>query len=271
MMKYELGILGSGNMAEAIVRGVLNAQRLTPQQIIAADVSAERRKFFQDELGVIAIEDNAAVARQSRIVLLSVKPQMMQAALGGIGKVMSADSLVISIAAGISCEFIESALGETAAWRVVRSMPNTPMLVGQGMVAVAAGKNATADDIAAARHLFECAADVIEVFETQIDAVTAISGSGPAYFFFLVEQMIAAGIQLGLSPEQSRKLAAKTALGAATMLTTSPDSPAELRRKVTSPGGTTAAAIASMESHGLPQIVIDAIKAAEKRSKELGR
>jgi pyrroline-5-carboxylate reductase len=271
MMKYELGILGAGNMAEAIVRGVLNAKRLTPQQIVAADVSPERRKFFQDELGVTAVDDNAQVAGRSRMVLLSVKPQMMQAALDGIGKVMSADSLIISIAAGISSKFIESALGGRAAWHVVRSMPNTPMLVGQGMVGIAAGRHATADDLAAARRLFESAADVIEVNESQIDAVTAISGSGPAYFFFLVEQMIAAGIQLGLSAEQSRKLAAKTALGAATMLTTSPDSPTELRRKVTSPGGTTAAAIISMESHGLPQIVIEAIKAAEKRGKELGR
>jgi pyrroline-5-carboxylate reductase len=270
-MNYKLGILGAGNMAEAIVRGVLAAKRLTPQQIIAADVSPERRKLFQDELGVTTVEDNAEAAGQSETILLSVKPQMMQAALSGIGKFLGPESLVISIAAGISSKFIESTLGEGVNWRVVRSMPNTPMLVGQGMVAIAAGQHATADDMATARRLFESAADVIDVDESQIDAVTAISGSGPAYFFFLVEQMIVAGIQLGLSAEQSRKLAAKTALGAATMLTTSPDSPAELRRKVTSPGGTTAAAITSMESHGLPQIVIDAIKAAEKRGKELGR
>jgi pyrroline-5-carboxylate reductase len=270
-MTYELGILGAGNMAEAIVRGVLNAKRLTPQQIIAADVSPERRKLFQTELGVTAVEDNADVAGQSRTVLLSVKPQMMLTALGGIGKVLQPDALVISIAAGISSKFIESALGDRAAWRVVRSMPNTPMLVGEGMVGIAAGKNATAEDLASARQLFESAADVIEVAESQIDAVTAISGSGPAYFFFLVEQMIQAGTQLGLSPEQSRKLAAKTALGAAKMLVTSADSPSELRRKVTSPGGTTAAAISSMELHGLPKIVVDAIKAAEKRGKELGR
>jgi pyrroline-5-carboxylate reductase len=270
-MAYELGILGAGNMAEAIVRGVLGANRLTPQQIIAADVSAERRSVFDFALGVTAVEKNIEVAEQARIILLSVKPQMMQAALAGIGQVLRPDALVISIAAGISSRFIESTIGGKTAWHIVRSMPNTPMLVGEGMVAIARGRHATSEDIAAARQLFECAADVIEVKESQIDTVTAISGSGPAYFFFLVEQMVKAGTEMGLTPEQARRLAAKTALGAAKMLTNSPDSPAELRRKVTSPGGTTEAAIKTMESHGLPKIVIEAIKAAEQRSKELGK
>ena len=150
-------------------------------------------------------------------------------------------------------------------------MPNTPMLVGEGMVAMAAGTHATAQDMAAARRIFESAASVIEVSEDKIDAVTAVSGSGPAYFFYLVEHMIRAGGELGLTPEQSHALATRTALGAAKMLVSSSDSPQELRRKVTSPGGTTQAAIEHMQAQRLDQIIVDAIKAAQRRSRELGQ
>jgi pyrroline-5-carboxylate reductase len=144
------------------------------------------------------------------------------------------------------------------------------MLVGEGMVALARGAHATAADVAAARSLFESAASVIEVPEDQIDAVTALSGSGPAYFFFLVEHMVRAGVELGLSPEHAHQLATKTALGSAKMLTTSSDTPQELRRKVTSPGGTTHAAITHMESKEMPQTIVDALKAAHRRGRELG-
>lgn len=267
-MDYELGILGAGNMAEAIVRGLLSAKRIAADRIIAADVSADRRKLFEQSLGVKAVEDNRIVASQSRMLLLSVKPQMCKAVLEGIAGTINPDSTIITIMAGISSHYIDAALGGNR--RIVRTMPNTPMLVGEGMAAIAAGQHATADDLARARQLFESAASVIEVREEQIDAVTALSGSGPAYFFFLVEQMVAAGVQLGLSAEQAQLLASRTAVGAAKMLASSSDSPAELRRKVTSPGGTTQAAISVMESKQLPSIVIQAIQAAAKRGKELG-
>jgi pyrroline-5-carboxylate reductase len=139
------------------------------------------------------------------------------------------------------------------------------------MVAIARGGGATESDLASARQLFEAAATVIEVWEDQIDAVTALSGSGPAYFFFLVEHMIRAGVEMGLSVEQSHQLATKTALGAAKMLTTSSDSPQELRRKVTSPGGTTQAAITHMESKQMPETIVEALKAAQRRGRELGQ
>jgi pyrroline-5-carboxylate reductase len=270
-MSYELGIIGAGNMAEAIVRGVLHAGRLAADQVIAADTAPARRELFQNQLHIRAVEDNTEVARQSRVILLSVKPQQSQAALAGIGSVLAGDALVISIMAGISTRFIESSLGGGKPWRIIRTMPNTPMLVGEGVVGLAAGRNATAEDVAHARHIFEAAADVVEVSEDKIDAVTAVSGSGPAYFFLLVEQMIDAGTQLGLTADQAKTLAVKTALGAATMMTNSTDSPQELRRKVTSPGGTTQAAITHMQSQNVPQAIIDAIKSAEKRSKELGQ
>ncbi|MDB5173957.1 MAG: proC [Phycisphaerales bacterium] len=270
-MTYELGIIGAGNMAEAIARGVIRAGLFGPGQIIASDVSPQRRELFDQELKVRAVEENAEVARQSKVLLLSVKPQQMQAALAGIGAVADADTLVISIAAGIGSHYIEQHLGAGRAWRVIRTMPNTPMLVGEGMVGLARGAQATAQDVAIARRIFESAATVIEVAEEKIDAVTALSGSGPAYFFYLVENMVKAGVAMGLTPEQSHQLATRTALGAAKMLTTSADSPQELRRKVTSPGGTTHAAITHLDGQNVGPAIVDAVLAAERRGKELGR
>src|ERR1019366_1485967 len=179
-MTYELGILGAGNMAEAIVRGVLQSGRIAADRIIVADISSARRDLFSNELHVAAAEDNLAVARQARAVLLSVKPQQAKAALEGIGAVLDPKSVVISIMAGISSSFIEISLGAGKPWHVIRTMPNTPMLVGEGMVAISKGRHATADDIVLARRIFEAAASVVEVPEDKIDAVTAISGSGPA-------------------------------------------------------------------------------------------
>jgi len=270
-MTYELGILGAGNMAEAIARGVLTASVFTPNQIIASDVSEARRELFSSALGIRAIVSSDDVARQSKVILLSVKPQQMADVLAGLGRVMDERTLVISIAAGISASFIETNLGHGKPWRVIRTMPNTPMLVGQGMVALSAGTHATPEDLKRARTIFESAASVIQVPEAQIDAVTAVSGSGPAYFFLLVEQMIQAGVELGLSEADARLLASQTALGSATMLMTSTDTPQELRRKVTSPGGTTHAAVTTMQSKGVPEAIVQAIHAAAARSRELGK
>src|SRR5215207_4632445 len=194
-MAYALGIIGAGNMAEAIARGILAKGVLRAEQMIAADVSPQRRELFTIELKIRAVDDNATAARDAEVILLSVKPQTMAAALAAIAQVMSPSTLIVSIAAGISSAFIETHLGGGKPWRVVRTMPNTPMLVGAGMVAMAAGAHASADDLARARRLFEAAADVIDVDENKMDAVTAVSGSGPAYFFLLVEQMIRAATE----------------------------------------------------------------------------
>ena len=270
-MAYELGIIGAGNMAEAIARGVIGRGLLQPGQVIAGDVSPERRALFEQQLGVRTTLDNRDVVRDTRTVLLGVKPQQMAGVLASLRIAFRPNSLVLSIAAGVGTAFIEHHLGAPLRKpRVVRAMPNTPMLVGEGMVALCRGAHATEADVATARRLFEAAAAVIEVPEARMDAVTAVSGSGPAYFFLLVEHMVRAGVEMGLTPEQADLLARKTALGAARILTMSPDSPAELRRKVTSPGGTTEAAVAHMESQNLPQIVVDALKAAERRGGELG-
>ena len=267
-MPYELGIIGAGNMAEAIARGVLRGGLFRAEQLIAADVSPQRRDLFQ-QLGIRAVESNLDAAREARVLLLSVKPQQMADALGGIGTVLNPDALVVSIAAGITTAFIEQHLAQGRRWRVVRTMPNTPMLVGEGITALAPGAHATADDVARARRVFEAGGAAVEVREELLDAVTALSGSGPAYFFYLAEHMIAAGVAAGLTPEQSRLLVTRTAVGAAKMLAESPDSPQELRRKVTSPGGTTQAAVTVFDDAGLPDVVKKAILAARDRGREL--
>jgi pyrroline-5-carboxylate reductase len=270
-MTYQLGFIGAGNMAEAIARGVVRSGLFRADQLIASDVAADRRQLFEQELKIRATESNVEIARQSATVMLCVKPQYMQPALENLGAAMDPSTLIISIAAGISSAFIARQLGDGKHWRIVRSMPNTPMLVGEGMVAIAPGANAGQQDLDAARRIFESAATVVQVAEDQIDAVTALSGSGPAYFFFLVEQMIASGVEMGLTAQQSHQLATRTALGAAKMLTTSHDSPAELRRKVTSPGGTTQAAVTHLEQNNVGPSIIGAIKAAQRHGKELGK
>lgn len=270
-MQCKLGFIGAGNMAEAIARGVLSSGLFRPAEVIAADVSPVRRSLFADELKIRAVEEAMSVVTQSETLVLAVKPQHMPEMLASIRELLSEKHLIISIAAGISTHYLQQSLSPTLKLRIVRAMPNTPMLVGKGMVAVAAGVNATSADIAMAQRIFQCAASVVELKEDQIDAVTAVSGSGPAYVFYLVEQMVQAGIDLGLSPEVAHQLATQTALGAAHMLVNSKDTPAELRRKVTSPGGTTQAAITHMEQNQFPTIVIDALKAACNRSKELGK
>jgi pyrroline-5-carboxylate reductase len=269
-MTYELAILGAGNMAEAIARGVIATKLLTAAQIIASDPMQPRRDLFTQQLHIKSTTDNAEAAKQAKVLLLSTKPYQLKEALSPVGAVASEQTLVISIAAGITTQAIAAALGANKKWRVIRAMPNTPMLVGEGAVGIAKGADATDADLATARKIFESAADVVEVPEDKIDAVTALSGSGPAYFYYLVEAMIQAGVQLGLSEADAKKLAVKTCLGSGKLLATSSDSPAELRRKVTTPGGTTHAAISHMESQNLAAIVIDALKAAERRGKELG-
>ena len=267
----ELAVIGAGNMAEAIVRSALAEKVLRPAQVVAADLSAARRELFSSQLGIPSHEHARDAAVGAKCILLSVKPQHMPAVLAELSGVLDPSCLVISIAAGISSRYIEAQLGSGNPWRVVRVMPNTPMLAGCGMAALSAGAHAGIADLAAARRLFEAGAKIIELPEDKMDAVTAISGSGPAYFFYLVELMVQAGVEMGLSPDDAHLLATQTALGAAKMMTAGGDLPAELRRKVTSPGGTTQAAIQTMQARGVDAGIVAALHAAAGRSRELGK
>lgn len=270
-MSYELALIGAGNMAEAIARGLIKTQTLSPDQIIAADPEETRRNLFTRELGIRTVVSASEAAQDALAVLLAVKPQQMGDVLQEISPVISEKTLIISIAAGISTRFIETHLGLGRSWRVIRTMPNTPMLVGQGAVGICSGAFSTRADITAASRFFAPAAEVVEVTEKLMDAVTAVSGSGPAYVFYLLEHMTAAGVSLGLSPDQAGLLAKQTVLGAAAMAKTSSDSPTELRRKVTSPNGTTQAAVESLEQSQVGPNIEKAIHAACQRSIELGK
>ena len=265
----KLGFIGAGNMAEALCKGVIAGGVFPKEEIIASDISEARRNYFKEQLGVSVSPSNEEVVKSSRTVLFAVKPQNMAEVLEEVGSLFKKDQLIISIAAGISSAFIEKYLKDEVP--VIRSMPNTPVLVGAGMVAIAAGRWAGPEHLNQARRLFESAAEVIEIEEKLIDAVTAVSGSGPAYFFYLIEAMVEAGISEGLSREDAVTLASHTAYGAAKLLLETGEAPEELRRKVTSPGGTTFEAISSMENDNVKRNIIKAVKAAAQRSRKLGK
>jgi pyrroline-5-carboxylate reductase len=264
---HQLGIIGAGNMASAVVAGLLRGGVIPAGQIIASSPSSDRRARFTEQFGVRTTADNCEVAADCCTLLLAVKPQKAADVLDEISLVIPVQTLIVSVMAGVTSAVIDARLGNGR--RVVRTMPNTPMQVGRGMIAVAPGPRATADDLATARALFSSAGTVVDVREDQIDAVIAVSGSGPAYFFYLVERMTTAGVEFGLSPDQAHLLATRTCQGAAAMMVETGRSPVELRTQVTSPGGTTAAAIGVMETRGLGEIVQAAMDAAVARSVEL--
>lgn len=267
MAERELAMIGGGNMAEAIARGVLGAGLYEPGSLLASDPSPARREVFEG-LGVDTTDDNALAARSAGVVLVAVKPQVFDEALGPVADAFGPEKLVLSICAGISTAHAEAVLADGT--RVVRSMPNTPMLVGRGMAAISGGSRATQADLEAAGRVLGAAAEVVRVPEELMDAVTAVSGSGPAYFFYLAELLAKAGREVGLEEDVASRLARVTFEGAARLLAESGDSPEALRRKVTSPGGTTEAALRTFDTQGLPALVTAAVTAARDRGRELG-
>ncbi len=264
-----MAIIGAGNMGEALVRGLLAKGAMAPHQMVAADVHPHRLEFFSDSFGVSVTPDNAAAADAADIVLLAVKPQQMSAVLAGLRPVISRQKLVVSIAAGIPTARIERELGDTT--RVVRVMPNTPAQVGEGAAALAKGQHATDADLEVADAILSAVGSTVRTEESFLDAVTALSGTGPAYIFLIAEAMIRAGVEVGLEEELSRKLTIQTVVGAAKLLRESGEHPAELRRKVASPNGTTAAAMKVMEEGNLVELFVEAVKAAARRSRELSQ
>lgn len=266
IMESKVVFVGAGNMAGAIVGGMVEAEFCAPEKIVLTDVCPERLSDLEAEYGVSTSTDNRMV-KNSEIVVLSVKPQVMGEVLKGIAPVLRKETLVISIAAGITAEKIEAALGEGT--RVVRVMPNTPALIGQGASGIAAGSLADEADIEVAEAILGCVGLTVRIDEQELDAVTALSGSGPAYVFYLLESMLAAADDMGLDKETARTLALQTVEGAARLMKDSGEEAAELRAKVTSRGGTTEAAIRSMDESGVKNAIISALKAAKARSEEL--
>ncbi|MDF1824327.1 MAG: pyrroline-5-carboxylate reductase [Verrucomicrobiales bacterium] len=262
----KLGVIGCGKMGRALVGGILKAGIVEAADTVVFDTWSEAAAGMAAEMGVHQSASNEEVVTKSDVILLCVKPQGFLEMLEDIGE--SEGKLLISIAAGVKISSIESATG--GKHRVVRVMPNTPALVGKGAAGFALGSKASADDAALTSSLLGAVGYVTEVTEADLDAVTAVSGSGPAYVFLMIEALVAGGIEQGLSPEVAEALAAHTVAGAAELLLQSEESPAQLRENVTSPNGTTFAALESFRGDHFEEIVKRAVTAATERSRELG-
>ena len=252
-------------MAEAIVAGIVKQQVVAAGDVCVTDIAEARLKHFEETYGVKTSSDNAAAVAASDVVVLSVKPQIFPDVWPTIDAALKPDALVVSIMAGIPS--VKMAGGKPI--RVVRVMPNTPSLVGEGAAGIAAGELATEADLDIAVKLLGAVGVAKIVKEEEIDAVTALSGSGPAYVFYLLESMLEAADQMGLEKGVSRELALSTVIGAATLMKESGEEAADLRAKVTSKGGTTHAAITTMEERGVKDSIIAALQAAQARSIEL--
>ncbi|MFQ5846885.1 MAG: pyrroline-5-carboxylate reductase [Candidatus Methylomirabilales bacterium] len=264
-----IAFIGVGNMGEALIKGLLAAGQVRPEQLIATDVRTDRLEAVRKAYHIETLPDNREAATKAQILVLAVKPQVMEEVLTGLRGAVAADHLLLSIAAGIRTAFIETRCAQ--ATRVVRVMPNTPALVLAGASAIAPGHHATPEDLETARQIFEAVGRVVQVEEKLMDAVTGLSGSGPAYIFVVIEALADAGVRMGLSREVAVLLAAQTVLGAARMVLETGEHPARLRDTVTSPGGTTIAGLHVLEQEGFRGTLMSAVEAATRRSQELGK
>jgi pyrroline-5-carboxylate reductase len=262
-----LAIIGGGKIGEALLSGLLRGTA-GPDDILMVEHYPERVRYLTERYGVRVV-DVAEAARSCGTLLIAVKPQDIDPLLHQLADLVTPEHLVVSVAAGITTARIERGLPAGPA--VVRCMPNTPALVDEAMTAISAGSRATQTHLQRADELLSAVGRVVRVPESQLDAVTALSGSGPAYFFFLVEAMIDAGILLGLPRALAAELIVQTLVGSAVMLRDSGEHPVQLREAVTSPAGTTISAIRELENHGVRAAFLAAIEAARNRSAELGR
>jgi pyrroline-5-carboxylate reductase len=262
-----IAVLGAGQMGEALISGLLRAGVVAPGDIVAAARRTGRAQQLRDAYG-IAVMSASEAASKARTLVITVKPQDMAALLEEIDPAVTADNLVISVAAGITTAFISRHL--TVQVPVVRVMSNTPVLVDEAMSVISPGSHATDEHLRRAEELLRPVGKVLRIPESQQDAATALSGSGPAYVYFLVEAMVDAGILLGMPRASALEMVRQAVFGAATMLRDSGEHPVLLREAVTSPGGTTINAIRELEKHGVRAAVLAAIEAARDRGRELG-
>jgi len=265
----KIAFLGGGNMAEALIKGILAAGAARTGQMSVTDISTDRLEYLKKTYGIIVQKSNKEAVSGADVVLLCVKPQVIAKVLEEIAPAADSGKLVISIAAGITLARIEQAL--TANPRVVRVMPNTPALVLAGAAALAGGKHATGDDLAVAQSIFNSVGRAVVVEEKLMDAVTGLSGSGPAYVFMIIDALSDAGVKAGLPRQLALELAAQTVYGSAKMVLETGEHPGKLRDMVTSPGGTTIEGLHALEKGKLRATLMNAVEAATARSKELGK
>jgi pyrroline-5-carboxylate reductase len=265
-MADTVAILGGGKIGEALLSGLLRGAR-GPQDIVVSERYPQRAEQLTATYGVEVLDPREAVERAT-VVVVAVKPQDVDTVLAEISPAISSRHVVVSVAAGITIAHLETHLPDRTS--VVRCMPNTPALVDEGMTAISPGAHAGAEQLDVTEALLASVGKVVRVPESQLDAVTALSGSGPAYFFLLVEAMIDAGVLLGLPRTVARELVVQTAVGSAVLLRESGEHPVQLREAVSSPAGTTVAAVRELEVHGVRAAVLAAAQAAARRAAELG-
>ena len=268
LQNKQVGVIGVGNMGEALVNGLLHGQVCKPEQIFCSDVRPERQKEIRQVYGVKVTSRNIEVVKQSEILILAVKPQVMKPVIGEIGKYIDLSKLVISIAAGVPLSAIESCAEKEL--RLIRVMPNICVSVREGVSAIAAGKNVEKEDLTIAKTIFDSVGKSLFIGENLLDAVTGLSGSGPAYIFLIIDALADAGVRVGLARNDALILASQTILGAAKMQIETGEHPGKLKDMVTSPGGTSIAGLHALEEGGLRAALMNAVEAATQRSKALG-
>ncbi len=263
-----IGFIGTGNMGEILIASLLKAKFTVPEQVMAFDADGERLRLIQKKYGIKKASDNNHLSTQCDPILLCVKPQSMREVIEEIADSLNLSKLLISIAAGIPLHSIETYARKQL--RLIRVMPNINVLVQEGASAIAPGNLATDEDLKLVKAIFDCVGKSITIHEPLMDAVTGLSGSGPAYVFLMIEALIDAGVLLGMTRSQALTLAIQTVMGSAKLLSNTGEHPALLREKVTSPGGTTASGLYKLEEGGFRKILMDAVIAATQKSKELG-
>lgn len=269
LASHTIGFIGAGNMAGALIRGLIKGGHIAADRVHASGPRRDRLDELVSSYAIHVTTDNREVARTCGLIVLAVKPQILDKVLREIGDQLVPGTLVISIAAGFGTEAIEGAVAEGV--RVIRAMPNTPALVGAGATAISAGRHASEADLATAKALFDAVGITVTLDEHHLDAVTGLSGSGPAYIFLILEALSDAGVKVGLSRRNAQKLAAQTVMGSAKMLLETDEHVGHLKDMVTSPGGTAIAGLHTLEEGGLRTTLINAVETATKRARELGR
>jgi pyrroline-5-carboxylate reductase len=268
MIEKTVGFVGAGIMAEALVRDMLRTGMVRSRDVYASDPSQERRSVFEQQVHAHVLTDNAELMRRVEIVVLSVKPQVLPAVVEEIAPCVTPNHLFISIAPGITLQWMSKHLGTE---RIVRVMPNTPILVGAGAAAFCCGKDVEKTEVAFVERAMAVDGICVQVREELMDAVTGLSGSGPAFVYMVIEAMSDAGVKMGLGREVAVRLAAQTVLGAAKMVLQTGKHPGQLRDMVTTPGGTTIEGIHALEKAGLRGAIMDAVEAAALKSRLLGQ
>jgi len=269
LQNKRVGFIGSGNMGDALVNGLLHGHLCRPEQIICSDIRPEKLRVVRERYGVKGTSHNTEVVKQSDIILLAVKPQIMKPVIEEISKYLDLSKLIISIAAGVPLDAIESCAKKEL--KLIRVMSNICVSVREGVSAIASGRHAQKEDLMMAKTIFDSVGKSLFMDEYLLDAVTGLSGSGPAYIFLIIDALADAGVKVGLSRDDALILASQTVLGAARMLIETGEHHGKLKDLVTSPGGTAIAGLHTLEEGGLRTTLINAVEVATQRSEALGK